>query len=114
MASPILMWLRRDLRLSDHPAMTAAAETGRPVIPVFILDEVMETHGACPKWRLGLGAETFAERLRGIGSRLVFRRGQARETLEKLVRETGAGSVYWSRSYDPAAIARDTEVKAAL
>ena len=82
MPSPILLWLRRDLRLSDHAAMTAAATSGRPVIPVFILDEVMETHGACPKWRLGLGAETFAERLRGIGSRLVFRRGPAREVLE--------------------------------
>jgi deoxyribodipyrimidine photo-lyase len=45
MAAPILLWLRRDLRLADHPAMTAAAEAGRPVIPVFILDEVMEGHG---------------------------------------------------------------------
>jgi deoxyribodipyrimidine photo-lyase len=114
MTAPILLWLRRDLRLADHPAMTAAAGTGRPVIPVFILDEVMETHGACPKWRLGLGAEAMAEGLRGIGARLVFRRGRARETLERLVAETGAGAVFWSRAYDPAAIARDTEVKAAL
>ncbi len=114
MAAPVLLWLRRDLRLSDHPAMTAAAESGRPVIPVFILDEVMEAHGACPKWRLGLGAENFAETLDGIGSRLVFRRGKAREVLEALVRETRAAAVYWSRAYDPDSIARDTEVKAAL
>jgi deoxyribodipyrimidine photo-lyase len=114
MTAPILLWLRRDLRLADHPAMTAAAATGRPVVPVFIFDEVMETHGACPKWRLGLGAEAMAARLAGIGSRLVLRRGQARETLERLVAETGAGAVYWSRAYDPAAIARDTEVKTAL
>jgi deoxyribodipyrimidine photo-lyase len=114
MAAPILLWLRRDLRLSDHPAMTAAAEAGRPVIPVFILDEVMEGHGACPKWRLGLGAEAMAARLRGIGAGLVFRRGRAVEVLEALVEETGAGAVYWSRAYDPAAIARDTGVKAAL
>jgi deoxyribodipyrimidine photo-lyase len=114
MTEPVLLWLRRDLRLSDHPAMTAAAESGRPVIPVFILDEVMESHGACPKWRLGLGAEHFAEALAGIGSRLVFRRGRAREVLEALVRETGAAAVYWSRAYDPDSIARDTDVKAAL
>jgi deoxyribodipyrimidine photo-lyase len=114
MAAPILLWLRRDLRLSDHPAMTAAAEAGRPVIPVFVLDEVMEGHGACPKWRLGLGAEAMAERLRGIGSGLVFRRGRAEEVLSALVEETGAGAVFWSRAYDPAAIARDTGVKAAL
>ena len=29
----------------------------------FILDEVAEGHGACPKWRLGLGAEAFADAL---------------------------------------------------
>jgi deoxyribodipyrimidine photo-lyase len=84
------------------------------VIPVFVLDEVMEGFGACPKWRLGLGAEAMAGRLAGIGSRLIFRRGRAVEALERLVTETGAGAVFWSRAYDPAAIARDTEVKAAL
>jgi len=114
MAAPILLWLRRDLRLSDNPAMTAAAASGRPVVPVFILDEVMEGHGACPKWRLGLGAEHLAELLSGIGSRLVFRRGRAREVLDGLVSETGAGAVFWSRSYDPASVARDTGIKSAL
>jgi deoxyribodipyrimidine photo-lyase len=114
MAAPILLWLRRDLRLTDHAAMTAAAGSGRPVIPVFILDEVVEGYGACPKWRLGLGAEAMAARLKDIGSNLVFRRGRAVEVLPALAGETGAGAVFWSRAYDPAAIARDTEVKAAL
>jgi len=113
-ASPILWWVRRDLRLSDNPALTAAAETGRPVIPVFILDEVAETHGACPKWRLGLGAEALAGRLDGRGSRLIFRRGDALEVLRALVAETGAHTVHWSRAYDPDAVARDTAVKAGL
>lgn len=114
MAKPILYWSRRDFRLADNPALTAAAEAGRPVIPVFILDEVAETHGACPKWRLGLGAEAFAKSLEDIGSRLIFRRGDALEVLTGLIRETGADAVYWSRAYDPESIARDKEVKAAL
>lgn len=114
MNAPILLWLRRDLRLSDHPAMTAAAESGRPVIPVFILDEIVEPHGACPKWRLGLGAGHFADRLEGIGSRLVFRRGKALDVLRALVKETGATAVWWSRAYDPDAIARDKAVKSGL
>ncbi len=112
--SPILWWVRRDLRLSDNPALTAAVETGRPVIPVFILDEVAETHGACPKWRLGLGAEALADRLAARGSRLIFRRGGALEVLRALVAETGADTVHWSRAYDPDAVARDTAVKAGL
>ena len=112
--SPILLWFRRDFRLVDHPALAAAAETGRPVIPVFIHDEVVETHGAAPKWRLGLAVERFAETLAALGSRLVLRRGAARATLEQLVEETGATAVWWSRGYDPDAIARDSDVKAAL
>ena len=112
--APILWWVRRDLRLSDNPALTAAVASGRPVIPVFVLDEVAETHGACPKWRLGLGAEALAAALAAKGSRLIFRRGRALDTLRALVAETGATAVHWSRAYDPDAIARDTEVKAGL
>ncbi len=113
-ASPIILWFRRDLRLSDHPALHAAQGTGRPVIPVFLHDEVVEDLGAAPKWRLGLGVAAFADRLDGIGTRLILRRGRALDTLRDLVRETGAGAVWWSRQYDPDQVARDTEVKAAL
>ena len=112
--TPILFWFRRDLRLSDHEGLSAAAATGRPVIPVFIHDEVVETHGAAPKWRLGLGVAHFSKTLEGIGSGLILRRGRALDVLRDLVRETGAGAVWWSRAYDPAAIARDTEVKSGL
>ena len=112
--TPILFWFRRDLRLADHPGLTEAAATGRSVIPVFIHDEVVETHGAAPLWRLGLGVEAFKDALEGQGSTLILRRGPALEVLRKLVSETGAGAVYWSRAYDPAAIGRDTGVKAGL
>ena len=104
---PILLWFRRDLRLSDHQALSAAAATGRPVIPVFLHDEVVESHGAAPKWRLGLGVERFAETLSDRGSRLVLRRGTALAALRELVRETGAGAVFWTRLYDPASRKRD-------
>ncbi|MFO6463595.1 cryptochrome/photolyase family protein [Jannaschia sp. KMU-145] len=114
MTKPILLWHRRDLRLTDNPAMAWAAEQGRPVIPVFIHDEVVETWGAAPRWRLGLGLESFAERLEGIGSRLVFRRGPALDVLRALVAETGADTVIWNRLYVADERARDTGVKEAL
>ncbi|WP_425052781.1 cryptochrome/photolyase family protein [Psychromarinibacter sp. S121] len=112
--SPVIVWIRRDLRLSDHAALTAAADSGRPVIPVFLLDEVAEALGAAPKFRFGLGVETFADALKGIGSRLILRRGKALDCLLALVKETGAGAVYWQRAYDPDSKDRDTKVKAAL
>ena len=114
MTSPILYWVRRDFRLGDNPALTAAAARGRPVIPVFILDEVAEATGACARWRLGLGAEAFGRALRGIGASLIFRRGRALDVLRALVAETGAQAVVWTRAYDPDGVARDTRVKAAL
>ncbi len=112
--SPILMWFRRDLRLSDHAALSAACATGRPVIPVFIDDDLSQAHGAAPRFRLGLSVESLGADLRAARSRLILRQGPALSTLQALIAETGAGAVYWSRLYDPASKERDTAVKAAL
>ncbi|SDO71115.1 deoxyribodipyrimidine photo-lyase [Lutimaribacter pacificus] len=112
--APTILWLRRDLRLGDHPALTAACKSGGPVIPVFIHDDPVAGLGAAPKWRLGLGLEYFARALEGKGSRLILRRGEALQVLRDLVRETGARRVLWTRLYDPDAMARDKAVKAAL
>ncbi len=115
--TPILLWMRRDFRLADNPALDWAAASGRPVIPVFLLDEVVETWGAAPKWRAGLGLEALAAALAGIGSRLILRRGEALAALaalRALAEETGAETVVWNRLYVPDERARDTRVKEAL
>jgi deoxyribodipyrimidine photo-lyase len=112
--TPILLWFRRDLRLTDHVALSEAAGSGRPVIPIFLRDPVAGGLGAAPEWRLGLGVARFAETLRGLGSRLILRRGEALPALRALIAETGAGAVWWSRAYDPDSVARDKAVKAAL
>lgn len=112
--SPILLWFRRDLRLTDHAALDAAAQSGRPVIPVFLYDKVVESHGAAPRWRLGLSVGAQARALEDKGSRLVLRRGDALDSLHELIEETGAGSVWWTRLYDPRHRERDERVKKAL
>ena len=111
---PVIIWLRRDLRLSDNPALVAACEGGAPVVPVFIHDESVAALGAAPKWRLGLSLAALARDLEAKGSRLILRRGDAQEVLLSLVDETGAGAVHWSRLYDAQAIARDSAIKTAL
>ena len=55
MDAPLILWFRRDLRLGDHPMLAAAVATGRPVLPVFVLDSETEALGAAAKWRLGRG-----------------------------------------------------------
>ena len=112
--NPIIWWVRKDLRLADNPLLAEVAETGRPVIPVFILDEVFDAYGAAPRWRFGLGAAHFGEALERIGSRLIYRRGEALDTLRGLIDETGADTVRWARAYDPDQVERDKVVKAGL
>ncbi|MGB8815226.1 MAG: deoxyribodipyrimidine photo-lyase [Paracoccaceae bacterium] len=112
--TPILLWFRRDLRLADHPMLSQAVASGRPLIPVFILDPETERLGAAAKWRLGLAVAAFAKALAGLGVQLTLRRGQALDVLEALIAETGATGVHWSRLYDPDATMRDRIVKAAL
>ena len=101
--APLILWFRRDLRLGDHPMLTAAVASGRPLVPVFILDPETEALGAAPKFRLDLALAAFAATLARHGSRLILRRGPALPVLEALVAETVAAGVMWSRSYDAAA-----------
>ena len=112
--APLILWFRRDLRLSDQPMLAAAVATGRPLLPVLVLDPETEALGAAAKWRLGLAVEAFQRALAGIGLRLILRRGAALAVLQGLAGEVGAAGVWWSRLYDPVAVARDTAVKAAL
>ncbi len=113
--APTILWLRRDLRLADHPGWAAALAGGGPVIPVFVLDPATEARwGAAPKWRLERSLADHGRRLAERGSRLVLRRGEALATLRALIAETGATRVVWSRQYDGPSIARDREVKEGL
>jgi len=112
--APVIMWFRRDLRLGDHAALVAAVASGRPVVPVFLLDATVEALGAAAKWRLGEAVRVLAVTLRARGSDLVLRRGPALETLRALVAETRAAAVYWQRVHDPEGMARDREIKASL
>jgi deoxyribodipyrimidine photo-lyase len=114
MTAPTLLWLRRDLRLSDNPALAAAIARDGPVIPVFVLDPLVEGWGAAPLWRLEASLGDLARRLGEAGSRLILRRGKAGEALAALAEETGARAVVWSRLYDAPSIERDKAVKAGL
>jgi deoxyribodipyrimidine photo-lyase len=112
--APLLIWLRRDLRLADNPMLAHAAASGRPIIPVFILDPETETIGIAAKWRLGLAIAAFQQALAPFGMRLILRRGPALGALQALVTETGATGLLWTRCYDAPGMARDTDVKAAF
>jgi len=114
MRQPVIFWFRRDLRLDDHPGLTAAVASGQPVIAIFIHDETSQAMGAAAKWRLGQSLAALARDLGGLGCRLILRQGAALEVLSQVIDEAGADAVYWTRYYEPAHIARDRLVKSML
>lgn len=119
MSNATLLWLRQDLRLTDHPALTAALERGAPIVPVFIHapDEDGEwSPGGATRWWLHQSLLSLQRDLEARGSKLVVRRalGGSLAALRELLRETGADAVYWSRRYEPLAIARDAHIKETL
>ena len=112
-----LLWLRQDLRLSDHEALADALERGDAVVPVFIWspeEDAAWPAGAASRWWLHRSLASLDASLRARGSRLVIRRGPALPALRDLVRETGASRVSWSRCYEPSRVERDAEIEKAL
>lgn len=115
--SPVIVWFRQDLRLRDNPALAHAVASDAPIVPVFIWapdEEGAWAPGAASRWWLRQSLAGFDGALRGHGSRLILRHGPTLPALRALLRETGATAVVWNRRYEPASIARDTEVKQAL
>lgn len=111
---PVILWLRRDFRLTDQPMLSAAQDAGRPVVALFILDPVAAAYGAAARWRLGAAAAHFSGRLAALGVPLVVRRGEAGAVLRAVLAESGADTLWWSRDLDPVAVARDKALKASL
>ncbi|GAA0731657.1 cryptochrome/photolyase family protein [Sphingomonas japonica] len=103
MTDPVLVWFRRDLRLSDQAALLAACGDG-PVIPVYVLDDETPKHramGGASRWWLHHSLAALDASLRDKGSRLILRRGKSAEVLAKLGEDTGAGRVHALRHYEP-------------
>ncbi|QZH74938.1 MAG: deoxyribodipyrimidine photo-lyase [Erythrobacter sp.] len=103
MSEPQIVWLRRDLRLCDQAAFTAAAARG-PVIPAYILDDEtpgQRKMGGASRWWLHHALESLSRDLARHHSQLVLRRGNAVEELCKLAQETGARTVHALRHYEP-------------
>ena len=103
MTAPVLLWLRRDLRLSDQAALAAACAAG-PVIPVYVLDDESPRHrrmGGASRWWLHHSLSSLGRSLEAAGSRLILRRGAAADVLAALAVETGASAVHALHHYEP-------------
>jgi len=111
--SPIILWFRQDLRLADHPALAAALREDAPIVPVFVWDQDTPgpwAPGGASRWWLYGSLRAFENALRTYGSRLILRRGKARDVLRQLAEETQAAGIYFTRRYEPLHTAEEKAV----
>ncbi len=115
-APPSLVWFRDDLRIDDHPALAAAAQSG-PVCAVYILEagkDLGRPLGGALKWWLHHSLSSLKADLAQYGIRLILQRGDPRHLIPTLAGELGAKSVHWNRRYYAWSRPVDAAIKADL
>ena len=115
--STTIVWLRRDLRLDEQPALRAAVERGNPILPLFIWapeEEAPWQPGAASRWWLNHSLKSLEAQFESRGSRLLLRSGSSKDILDQLIDEYDASAVFWNRRYEPAVIKRDEAIKTHL
>jgi len=116
---PVILWFRRDLRIYDNPALNLAADLGRPVVPVFVWNEVEEgplaAGGATKVW-LEQALKQLELTLEGkYSSRLILRKTEdSTKEILSIAKETGARSVVWTALYEPTLKERDDRLEKEL
>ena len=114
---PVIHWFRKDLRIADNPALSSAAESGHPVLAVYILEDGDSdpwAPGGASKWWLHHSLKALDQSLKVLGNRLVLRRGRPQEVLRELVTESAATAVYCTSLTEPHAIKVDSELERIL
>jgi deoxyribodipyrimidine photo-lyase len=112
-SSPALWWVRRDLRLADNPALRAAIEHGKGVLPLFVLDPALlrSAGQAREAWlRAALHALDFDLRQAG-GPGLSIVRGRPATVVPRVAKASGATSVHICADFAPYGRVRDEAVE---
>ncbi|GKU85749.1 hypothetical protein SLEP1_g375 [Rubroshorea leprosula] len=115
--SKSIVWFRRDLRLEDNPALSAAAREGS-VFPVYIWcpkEEEQFYPGRASRWWLKLSLSHLAQSLRSLGAELTLIRTESTLTaLLDCIKATAATRVVFNNLYDTISLVRDHSIKEKL
>jgi len=112
-AAPVIVWFRRDLRVSDHTALHRAAQIGAPVVPVFVFDPAIlgaKDTGSRRTAFLLESLKSLEANLAHLGAKIVFRKGQPERELLSLAKETGAKKIFFNKDVEPYSRKRDEKV----
>ncbi|MEE4276394.1 MAG: deoxyribodipyrimidine photo-lyase, partial [Thermoleophilia bacterium] len=125
-----IVWLRRDLRLLDNPALTEASRSGGHALPIALWPRTdtpaagLEAArggvpGAAARWWLARSLIALGDDLRRHSSVLVVRAAGSgpdavAAAVTGLAAEAGASRVVWARGIDPPQRAEDDAVRRTL
>ena len=109
MSTRSIIWFRRDLRISDHPALVAALSESDEIVPVFIIDsKLIERTGSNG---LAYLAQSLQHLDASLDKKLQVIAGQPIDVLKKLQEKYNAQSVHISAEYEPVSAAQDVEIE---
>ncbi len=110
--SRAVIWFRRDLRLADHPALTAALAEFDEVVPLFVVDPKLVEASGAP--RLAFMIDVLKNLDDSLGRALVYRHGNPLRVVPEFVAEVGASAVFVSEDFGPYGRRRDDAVAEVL
>jgi deoxyribodipyrimidine photo-lyase len=113
----IIVWFRRDLRLSDNTALANAVRDADDIVPVFIFDEAILSRDDIAAVRIGFMLESLvalSNAVQRLGGTFVFRTGNPLDELQKLAAESHARAIYFNDDYEPYSKRRDDAVTKAF
>ena len=111
MSKRAIIWFRRDLRISDNPALLEAIAAGDEIVPLFIMDaRIASKSGA---FRLAYLANSLRSLDKSLGEKLLVIAGDPSAVLKDVMIRYQADSVHVSADCTPYGIARDEKVIAA-
>ena len=116
-----LVWLRRDLRVSDHAALSQALAHCQRVHVVFVFDTDILAALLRSDRRVEFIRESLVEvdtQLRALAAHpqagLIVRHGVAKDKIVKLAQHLQAQAVFANHDDEPLALARDIQVRGHL
>ena len=107
-----VIWFRRDLRLTDHPALHAALEAGDEVVPLFVLDPALLAPAGDARKAFLFGC--LRDLHEQTGGALVVRAGDPAVVVPRVAEEVGAAEVHVTADFGPYGGRRDELVDRAL
>jgi deoxyribodipyrimidine photo-lyase len=106
-----------DLRLHDHPPLTAALDGTEQVVPLFVRDRAVDAAGFAAPNRLAFLADCLRDLdagLRERGGQLVLRSGDLVDQVRKVVAEADADEVHMAADVSAHAHRREERLRRVL